>query len=324
MSDFLKSTALPPLHPDAGKILVTIDTEAQPARAPEDHVKKLILGDYETGNFGILRMMDIADSQDVKLVFFFDYAEYDLWGEELLDAAREIDRRGHDLQLHIHPEFVSKKRFEAFGSAKRVKFPDMNDDVAKKLADHILDLHSRCTSKPATAFRGGGYRYSGSILRALHERGVRYASNDNAFYDQPGLPQETRGPFKWANGITEIPVSTIKNFLNIDRISPYYFDMASLSAARYEREICVKRHGMFVEEFLGQHPEALAVMVLHSWSFCDKNDDGHRIIPNPESAGRFDGVLEKLKKLSEITTFSDLAQNGYGSAENFEVRTLQD
>jgi hypothetical protein len=296
----------------AGQVIVTIDTEAQPARAAGDHVKKLIIGDYGDDNFGILRMMDIADANGIKLVFFFDYAEYDLWGEELLDAAREIDRRGHDLQLHIHPEFISAERFAKFGAERKVKFADMQDQVAGRLVDYILDLHGQCTKKKARAFRGGGYRFSSSILKALHERGIYYASNDNAFYDQGRLPSVPRSTFQWDNGIVEFPVSTIEGFLGLNGTRPYYFDMACLSRPKFTREICVERHGKFVDQYLGDFPDSFAVMVLHSWSFCDKSEEGYRTIPNPESAERFDAVLQTLTRTHEFTTFKQLAHKKYG------------
>src|SRR5215211_5686314 len=99
--------------------MITIDVEARPPRSKTDPLDRLIWGRFPEGEFGIGRMMSIAERHGVKLTMFLDYAEEHLYGDALLDVGREILRRGHDLELHIHPEFMPDGFFAARGH-KRV------------------------------------------------------------------------------------------------------------------------------------------------------------------------------------------------------------
>ena len=301
------------------RIMITIDTEAQPGRAPDRHVDRLIWGKQDEGDLGITKMMDIADRHNVKLCFFLDYAEYDLYGEELLNVGREIDRRGHDLELHIHPELIPSSFYKDKGLRAGRQFARLDASACQALAEHILDLHNRVSSRPAIAFRGGGYRFSPDILQALYAGGVKYSSNDNAYYDLGLLPPAIRAPFTWECGMVELPVSGVDGFLNLEGFLPYYFDMGALSNARYTLARCVSRHVKFVEKVFDEQAKGPCVMVLHSWSFQNKNEEGHIIVANVEAAQRFDRLLKKLLAEHEIITFRDLHDMEFGAVKSGEI-----
>ncbi len=97
------------------RVMLTVDVEAQPARAEREHIDRLIYGNFPGGtDLGIGRMFDIADRYDIRLTCFLDYAEYYLYGDALLDVGRYIVSRQQDLQVHLHPEFIPEA---VFGSA---------------------------------------------------------------------------------------------------------------------------------------------------------------------------------------------------------------
>jgi hypothetical protein len=91
------------------RLMITVDVEAQPARARDKHVDRLIWGTHPEGRAGIREMMSIAEASDVRLTMFLDWAETDLYGKYIDEVGREIDERGHDLQLHVHADFFSEQ-----------------------------------------------------------------------------------------------------------------------------------------------------------------------------------------------------------------------
>ena len=55
------------------KLIVTVDTEAFSLRAPDNYIKTLVYGHIDGEEWGIGRMMDIADKYGVKITFFLDF-----------------------------------------------------------------------------------------------------------------------------------------------------------------------------------------------------------------------------------------------------------
>ena len=90
------------------KCMLTVDVEALRQRAESDHVNTLIYGRTGGMEYGIGRMMDIADKHHVKMTFFVDFAECEEYGDEILDVGKYIISRGHDMQVHCHYSFLEK------------------------------------------------------------------------------------------------------------------------------------------------------------------------------------------------------------------------
>lgn len=53
--------------------LITVDTEALPKRASEDHVSRLMWGKHEKGTAGVREMCSIGDEFGAKHVFLSTY-----------------------------------------------------------------------------------------------------------------------------------------------------------------------------------------------------------------------------------------------------------
>ena len=273
---------------------ITVDVEAQPRRSPEDALNRLVWGHFPEGDFGIGSMMDIADSHSVKLTMFLDYAEEYLYGDALLDVGREIRRRGHDLQLHLHPEFLPDSFYEG-ASIPRV--PDLNlasQVGADTLFDLLCDRHSGLTGVSPIAFRGGGYRFNGSVLGAMKRHGIRLGSNYNiAKANQPmnfgPMPQ-----FSWTSGVVEVPISTVFDYKNTGRHFDYNFNASLMNVCGLDT--CIRSHQEFLQRFYAERgSDAIAVLVMHSWSFLELDDDGAFSKPSIEAPERFDRLLSALE-----------------------------
>ena len=53
-------------------LMLTVDTEALPNRAPDNHVDRLMWGRHENGTAGVAQMAEIANEFGSHMVFFVD------------------------------------------------------------------------------------------------------------------------------------------------------------------------------------------------------------------------------------------------------------
>jgi hypothetical protein len=170
--------------------IFTIDTEISMGGAGHDPslkpvgARKRIWGETQKGSFGITTFMDVFEEHGMRAVFFFEPVARRLVGEkELEDAARHIVARGHDVELHIHPEFdVDLERLQR-GEVKTPPWSLVHHDHAaqRRYIKESLDCLERWTGRRPIAFRAGGYGAGDSTLVALREEGVFIDSSYNAW-----------------------------------------------------------------------------------------------------------------------------------------------
>ena len=275
------------------RLMITVDVEAFPRRAEKDHVERLIWGRYPDGNGGIAEMISIADKYGVKLVMFLDYIEEYLWGEQITEVAREIHARGHDLQLHSHPENFPDSFWEERG-IPRLKVPgNATDEQADAMVRFLCERQLHATGVAPIAYRGGGYRYGPATVRALGRHGVRLNSSyvvtsDNQLFNAGRLAQ-----FKWDNGCLEVPVSCMTLYQSQEKFYHLNFNHSSCTD--------VRRMMMSLEAFYRQMgDDAIAMMVMHSWSFSKEQPDGHFSTPIREYLERFDAFLKAIAGKVEV------------------------
>ncbi len=293
------------------RLMVTVDVEAQPPRSPEKPLDRLVWGRFPEGEFGIGTMMSIADRHGVKLTMFLDFAEEYLYGDALLDVGREIHRRGHDLQLHIHQSFLPNSFYAERGIERVHDLNQAGAPAADAFADFLCERHAFVTGGQAVAFRGGGYLFNGALLTSLGRNGVAVDSSYNpsratAPLNIGGMPQ-----FRWDSGIIELPISTVYDFRRSRRHFDYNFNSSLLLKAP-ENEY-LDRHDRFLDSFYSQRGEhAVAVLVLHSWSFLEL-ENGVFSRPNPDAPERFERLLAAIaskRKVINSGQFTELANSG--------------
>jgi hypothetical protein len=96
------------------QIYITIDTEYSAGlykRAPDSSHRSnfdlSIAGKTPKGDVGIEFQMDVFDRHGLKAVFFVDPMPALVWGTQAItDIVRPIIDRGHDVQLHVHTEWL--------------------------------------------------------------------------------------------------------------------------------------------------------------------------------------------------------------------------
>jgi ubiquinone/menaquinone biosynthesis C-methylase UbiE len=279
--------------------MITVDVEAQPARAERDPLERLIWGRYPgEEEAGIGRMMEIADKHGVKLTMFLDYCEEGIYGEGILDVAREIERRGHDLQLHAHLDFMPRSFWANNGLAPEFNLNLVTSDQSKAMFDFLCDAQIRATGRPATAFRGGGYRFNGDILNAMVERGVMLDSSVNVSRGTQPLAVPLSKQFLWSNGCLEVPVSCVEGYRNLGRKFDFNFNAMTMP----DPQAMVDCLDVFYRE---RGEDAVAVLVMHSWSFLQLTDAKHFTRTRPDFVERLDCLLSLLNGNVQVISASD-------------------
>jgi len=305
------------------KLILSVDVEALKTRAKSNHVNRLIYGDIDGEQWGIGRMMDIADNHDIKMSFFLELASFELYGDAMINAGKYIVERGHDLQLHLHPgvfpaDFFSKHNIEAV-----VSCGSFDEAASKVCVDYMLEKYALCTSSKPMAFRGGGYTFGSAILRELKKRGVLLDSSYNA--TSPNK-LEHRSAFFWEDGLFEIPI-TINKSLSLNFNNASFLPMEDSldefkSAAKNVRD--------FLSHYFADNGDnAIATMVMHSWSFCinSKKHSQFFDVPNPMYVKYFDYLLNELSEAVRFVTMDEIAyevKDGNSLSQKYPVYKYED
>lgn len=286
-------------------IFITVDTEhsiggafANPALKPVGNDRRIYgrIGDKE---YGIGLIMNIADRYGLKITFFVEVFNKYFFGEdETRQVVETILHRGHDVQLHLHPNYLNF----TLDRPQDLQFSDLTGDYP--LERQIEMLHeARQTlesygTPPVTAFRAGCFGANADTLKALAGNGFLIDSSYNgAFLGGPCLmPDWGINDMIIHDGIFEFPVT---NFLEVTGLRSARRMPLDINGVSFEE----MRYVLRTSRTAG--PRHLTV-ILHSFSFVRANDvQYNKIRPRTH-------VIRRYEKLCRF-----LAEN----SEHFSVRT---
>lgn len=277
------------------QVYLTIDTELSAAHFArhgrsglEENYAQSILGRSGDRAFGIHYQMDRLDAFGLKAVFFVDPMPALAGGASIIERiVRPIIARGHDVQLHVHTEWLA---FADRSPTHERTGGNMADfalvDQARIIAT-ARELLMAAGAPPPVAFRAGNYGANDDTLRALAGFGIDY---DSSFC--PGiarsacritLPPTLTGEVVHC-GVTEVPVGTIASWAGNRR----HAQLTALSA--WELEAALAHAGTM----------ALPSFTLVSHSFELMSRDRRR--ENPLLVRRFEALCRALADSDGVTT----------------------
>lgn len=179
--------------------LFTVDVESRLPGGPDRDILGVLPGQSE--RFGIERMMDLLESQQMRGTFFLNVYEVARHRDDsIAQIAQLIHARGHDLQLHTHP----RPMYRYYGMSQA----PFEEQVA--ILERGISLIQSWTGKRVVAHRAGAFSANGNTLRAAEAAGLTADSSLSAgsLVDVP-LVNEL-GPSnltRWIGKILEIPVT---------------------------------------------------------------------------------------------------------------------
>lgn len=171
------------------RVFLTIDTESWPRRpdwretSMRQDVEREIYGVTAQGTFGISYQMDVLEAHGLKAVFFVESLFACAAGlEPLRRIVESIVRRGHEVQLHIHPEWLKWMDGSLLPGRTAHNLKDLSEKEQETLIAAGLENLRRCGIERPCAFRAGNYGANFDTLRALARLGIAYDSSYNACY----------------------------------------------------------------------------------------------------------------------------------------------
>lgn len=192
---------------DKTYMIITVDVEDFFLPRPRaDMIFARIAGEY----YGITKMMDIMDTCNVKGTFFVDVYNRETLNEGLIkEATQEIDRRGYEVALHVHPEIPRGNR--GYRIEEVISKYTLEEQI--KMIKKGAELIDRWIGKFPKAHRAGGYGANYDTLRALGECDLLIDSSMFYGHDMCGLNEPLltiNAPEVW-NHVLEIPITVTLN-----------------------------------------------------------------------------------------------------------------
>jgi len=290
-------------------VFITVDTEhsiggafGDPKLKPVGN-EKHILGKIGTKYYGIPLIMDIAEASNLTLTFFVEVLSTCYFGEEETKKVCEyIVNRGHDVQLHLHPNYLNftldnplEKKYSDFIGTYPI------EKQVELINEGIEILIQNGVPKPI-AFRAGCFAANEETLRALKAVGVLIDSSYNKTYlgDTCLLDNKGINDLTYLNEIWEFPIT---NFVESIKLRPKRFKPLDINGVSFQE----------MKYILNQAKEGgphNITIIMHSFSFLKPYDfQYNKVKPRWHVIGRFENLCNFLKENQrefDVKTFGSL------------------
>ena len=296
-------------------VFLTIDTECSlggawdnPSYKPVDP-ERAILGKIGSDYYGIPRIMDILEENDLRATFFIEvFAGLNCNRSDLASAYAQVVRRGHDAQLHLHPihYYYAMIREGRLGPEQLPAAKDLIGTLPPQtqldLFQEGISLFREMIGKAPVAFRAGNFGASMSTLGVLEKVGIRYDSSFSAPYLGATCLMDSRAAINspWQHGaVWEIPLTTFETGAwSLRGLKPLNINAVSL----WEMKKVLEQ-----AESIGL---SAVTFLAHSFSLFKAADvQFRRLRPDRLVLRRFQGLCRFLAEHAgrfRVVTFSDV------------------
>lgn len=299
-------------------VFITVDVEHSIGGAFEsDEYKpvgneKRIFGNIGDKSYGIPLIMDIADSYLIPVTFFVEVLNKYYFGEqETRTVCRYIIDRGHDVQLHLHPNFLN---FQTSDPKKRY-FSDLLSDRSRQEQTELIgegkELLAKYGVSSPIAYRAGNFAADRTTLGALSENGFLIDSSYNRAYYRAArkINDHDLNDVTQIDGIWEFPIT---NFLEAVPFRRKRFKPLDINGVSY-REILhllkqAKAHGL-----------QNITIVMHSFSFLRPSDVQYNKVAIQQH------VIRKFQRLCSFLrdNIHDFNVRSFGSLDSSDLKRIR-
>lgn len=187
------------------------------------HFERYVFGRSQHGDYALPKTLEILNRHGLQGVFFVEPLFAARFGLEHLQTIVKLIRdAGHEIQLHIHPEWtdeISPPILEDV-SHKRQHLTYYNLDEQIRLIAFAKQLLENAGSGPISAFRAGSFAANRDTFRALQQNRILFDSSLNRCYPISGpdlrAEHEFITPFV-INGISIYPVTVFADGFGRER-----------------------------------------------------------------------------------------------------------
>jgi hypothetical protein len=285
------------------RVFITIDTELSAAlyqQGADAHTN--FARSIDCDGLGVFWQMDQLDLCGLTGVFFVDPMPALVYGRDVIASiVTAIVSRGHDVELHLHPEWLAWATSQPVGDRRERSIGDFSFDDQMTLISLARQLLIDAGAPPPSAFRAGNYGANDNTLRVLASLGIKWDSSFNPTYlGNPchiGLGVDQIDPVVRL-GITEVPVAAIN-----DR--PGHIRHAQICALS-SREMA----GALDHAAATRRPAF--TIVTHSFEMMSRD----RKRPNRNVMARFESLCRTVAR------HPDLSSSGFASLVLEEAQTV--
>ncbi len=169
----------------------------------------------QSQDLGIDLIMRELETYGFKGTFYVDpIGSYSFGIDELAKICEEIQKRNHDLQLHLHPIQREARWWSLKKSAACDNMAEYSLDEQVSLIEEGCAILSRCgvPRQNVISLRAGHYAADGNTWRAMAKCGLRISSNHNYCHIKKGRcrlewPDDVASLFQTDVGVWELPIS---------------------------------------------------------------------------------------------------------------------
>jgi len=145
--------------------------------------RRYIYGVTPEGDFGLPYQLRILNDHGLKSVCFVEPLFATCFGINYLSEIIElIDHAGHEVQLHLHPEWVTVAKKLPLGSLQNKRQHLMNFSKTEQttLIQKGLCLIQEAGARRVNTFRAGSFSFNADTIYALAANGIPFDSSYNA------------------------------------------------------------------------------------------------------------------------------------------------
>lgn len=294
-------------------LVITVDVEAgsncrktTSNNSTNSEISTCMYGIFGNQSAGISEMMDIADEVGVKISFFVDVMEVYAYGDELIQVMQDIDSRGHDVQLHFHPSMINSTNWDIIqnseewnesGATRDTYMTCWNQNTADFWFSKAMEIFDEANITRPIAYRSGAYRYCDTIIQAMANHNMTQSYNYNMF--SSGRQNFTAGylhNFQWENEVYEFPITYVKD----------EDDGLRISSRIDESTWTIPVNETFDRFYENQSSTRVMTMILHSFSFLDRNESGDYYLKDQTKVNNFRDFMFNLSEEYVIISASEL------------------
>jgi len=293
------------------KVFITVDTEHSIGGAFSDRNlkpvgnEKRVWGKIGDKVFGIPLMMDIAETFDIRLTFFVEVMNKYYFGEgESKKICEYIMNRGHDVQLHLHPNYLNFTLNNPLEKTYSDLIGTYDSEKQIELVQEGIEMLIQNGVPRPVAFRAGCFGANDETLRVLKAAGLFIDSSYNKAYvgDTCLLDNEAINDLTFLNEIWEFPITS---FVESTKVRAKRFKPLDVNGVGFQEMKSVLNQA---EE---NGPRNITI-ILHSFSFLKPYDvQYNKVRPRWNVIRRFRNLCQYVSEnsdLFEVKTFGSLDQ----------------
>jgi hypothetical protein len=286
-------------------VFFTIDTEVYPLLPDwketdlRGDIARDIDGHTDCGDVGLEYQLRVLREYNIPSICFVEPLFTSAVGlDPLRRIVNLIKRYGHEVQLHLHSEWLKHVPKSIWNGDSHLYISDYPEDQQAQLVALALRNLRAAGGEDISAFRAGGYIANSATLRALEQNGIFIDSSYNFCHLHEEF-RRTSSPLLQSTqigNVTEIPVSWFSDW-------PGHYRHAQITACSLPemKHALLQAARARLDSF---------VIVSHSFEMLmDRRTRIHRPQPDWTTIRRFHGLCEFLaanRDLFQVCTFRNL------------------